>query len=372
MSTPTESKQNKKSAPTPMQRNSQGADSIVGNSLSRGVQFGVLGASIVVALALVMTGSGFNIVGWVALSAAIYAISIYLVSRFVEGPRYAVDRLVTAIVSSFFLAALLPLISLIYTVVVEGTKRFDSEFLTYTLKGFDPSEPVGGAAHAIQGTLIITGLATLISVPIGILAAIYLVEYGGKGKLARALTFFVDVMTGIPSIVAGLFAVALFTLLTNDPGYRAGIVGAVALSVLMIPTVVRATEEMLRIVPMELREAAYALGVPKWLTILKVVIPTAIAGIATGVTLAIARVAGETAPLLLASGFIANANTNPFDGRMSTLPVMAYDQYANAATPKEVFHDRAWSAALLLIIIVMVLNIVARLISKFFAPKTGR
>lgn len=372
MSTPTKSTKTKPNSPANTRGGSGSSDSMFTSSLSQGAQLGVLGASIVAALGLVMAAGGFHFVGWVALSALIYSVAIYVVSRFREGPRYATDRLVTAIVSSFFLAALLPLVSLIFTVINKGRERFDSEFMTFTMKGFDQSEAVGGAAHAIQGTLIITALATLISVPIGILAAIYLVEYGGKSRLARLLTFFVDVMTGIPSIVAGLFAVAFFTLITGDPGYRAGIVGAVALSVLMIPTVVRATEEMLRIVPMELREAAYALGVPKWLTILKVVIPTAIAGIATGVTLAVARVAGETAPLLLTSGFIDNLNTNPFQDRMMTLPVLAYDQYANAATPKEVFHDRAWSAALLLIIIVMILNVVARLISKFFAPKTGR
>ena len=147
------------------------------------------------------------------------------------------------------------------------------------------------------------------SIPVGLLTAVYLVEYG-KGRLARAITFFVDVMTGIPSIVAGLFAFALFALFFG-PGVRMGFGGAVALSVLMIPVVVRATEEMLKIVPNELREAAYALGTPKWRTIIKVVIPTSIAGIASGITLAIARVIGETAPLLIIAGLTTAAELQP-------------------------------------------------------------
>jgi phosphate transport system permease protein len=227
----------------------------------------------------------------------------------------------------------------------------------------------GGAYHAIFGTLVITALATLISVPIGLMTAIYLVEYG-SGRLKRAITFFVDVMTGIPSIVAGLFAFALFTLLFGND-VRMGVMGAVALSVLMIPVVVRSCEEVLKLVPNELREASYALGVPKWRTVVKVVLPTAVAGLGTGVTLAVARVVGETAPLLITVGLITSTNLNPFDGRMATLPVFAYYQLTQPGTATQAFLDRAWTAALVLIILVMALNVVARLISRFFAPKTG-
>jgi phosphate transport system permease protein len=148
-----------------------------------------------------------------------------------------------------------------------------------------------------------------------------------------------------------------------------GLGGAIALSVLMIPVVIRATEEMLKIVPNELREAAYALGVPKWLTVLKVVLPTALAGIATGVMIAIARVIGETAPLLLIAGFTASMNYNPLDERMMTLPVFVYTSYANQGVDMQAYVDRAWAGALTLMIIVMVLNLVARLISKYFSPK---
>ncbi|MBK1784854.1 phosphate ABC transporter permease PstA [Prauserella cavernicola] len=304
--------------------------------------------------------------GAAVVGALVYTAVIYLWSRVVEGPRKATDRLVTAVVTCAFLLALLPLISVVVTVLSNGLARFDTEFFSYSMRGIVGEG--GGAYHAIMGTLIITALAALISVPVGLLTAVYLVEYG-RGKLAKAITFFVDVMTGIPSIVAGLFAYALFALIFG-PGVRMGIMGAIALSVLMIPVVVRSTEEMLKLVPNELREASYALAVPKWRTIVKVVLPTALAGIATGVTLAIARVIGETAPLLITVGITSSDNFNPFDGRMATLSVFSYYEYVNPGVPPQFSLDRAWAAALTLIIIVMVLNLVARLISRLFAPKT--
>ena len=179
-------------------------------------------------------------------------------------------------------------------------------------------------------------------------------------------------MTGIPSIVAGLFAFAFFSLIFSDPGIRFGFGGSIALSLLMIPVVVRSSEEMLKIVPNELREASYALGVPKWLTILKIVLPTAIAGIATGVTLAIARVIGETAPLLIVAGFTASMNYDLFSNRIMTLPVFVYNQYAVPGSDVQAYLDRAWAAALTLVIIVMLLNLIARLIARIFSPKLGR
>src|SRR5665648_715219 len=237
----------------------------------------------------------------------------------------------TALVTAAFAVALVPLLSVSWTVLSNGVGRLNTYFLTVSMRGVHAPVDAGGIYHAILGTLIITGVAAVISVPIGLMAAIYLVEYG-RGRLAKAVTFFVDVMTGIPSIVAGLFAYALFVLFFG-PGVRLGAAGAIALSVLMIPVVVRSCEEMLRLVPNELREASYALGVPKWLTILKVVVRTAIAGIATGVMLAIARIIGETAPLLLVAGQTDSINTNPFDGRMMTLPVYIYGQYRQGHHP---------------------------------------
>jgi phosphate transport system permease protein len=302
----------------------------------------------------------------VALVAVIsYLVCFYLASRIIEGQRKSADRLVTILVTGAFALAVVPLISLAWTVVERGAARFDIDFFTFSMRNVVGAG--GGAYHAIIGTLQITGLATFISVPIGIMTAIYLVEYG-RGALARAVTFFVDVMTGIPSIVAGLFAYAAFVLIFG-PGVRMGVGGAIALSVLMIPVVIRATEEMLKIVPNELREASYALGVPKWLTVTKVVLPTALAGIATGVMIAIARIIGETAPLLIIAGFTASTNFNPFDERMMTLPVFVYTSYANQGADAQTYIDRAWTGALVLMLIVMILNIIARLVSKYFSPK---
>jgi phosphate transport system permease protein len=309
-----------------------------------------------------------NIALFVVYTVVLGTLLVHLAARRVEGARKATDRLVTCVVVSAFGIAMVPLVSLVIEVVSRGAKRLDGEFFNSSLAGIVGEG--GGAYHAIMGTLIITGLTTLISVPIGLMTAIYLVEYG-TGRLKKAITFLVDVMTGIPSIVAGLFAYALFAIFFG-PGVRLGIMGAVALSVLMIPVVVRSAEEVLKLVPNELREAAYALGVPKWRTIVKVVIPTAIAGLGTGVTLAIARVIGETAPLLVTVGITNSTNVNPFDGRMATLPPFAYYQLTQPGVPPEFAIDRAWTAALILIILVMGLNVVARLISRFFAPKTGR
>ena len=313
-----------------------------------------------IALAIVLwRATGINVALLVVGAVLVAGAAVYFWSRAVEGPRRATDRLATLAVTSTFALAMVPLASLLETVIRRGSERFDVAFFTESLRNV--VGPGGGAVHAIVGTLIITGLATAMAVPIGILTAVYLREYEG-GKLAAAVTFFVDVMTGIPSIVAGLFAYALFALFLG-PGVRLGIVGAVALTVLMIPIVVRSTEEMLRIVPDTLREASYALGVSKWRTIVKVVLPTALGGIITGVMLAVARVVGETAPLLVTTGVITSLNTNPFAGRMMNLSVFAYFQYKTPGVPPEPYFARAWAAALTLIIIVLVLYFLARLVS---------
>ena len=300
------------------------------------------------------------------LGSIIFLVIVYGVSRYVEGRRRATDRFVTALVVAAFALASVPLISLGFTVLGKGLNRLDVEFFTTSMRNVVGEG--GGALHAIIGTIQLTGTATLISVPVGVMTAIYLVEYG-RGRLAKAVTFFVDVMTGIPSIVAGLFAFSLFLLLRGPANTINGLAGAVALAVLMTPIVVRATEEMLKIVPNELREASYALGVPKWLTVVKVVIPTALAGISTGVIIAIARVIGETAPLLLAAGFTTSINLNIFSEKMMTLPVFVYTSYAIQGTDAQSYVDRAWAGALTLMIIVMSLNLLARIISKLFSPK---
>ena len=330
-----------------------------GGTLPNWAPYGVIaGSAVFSALALVAAGA-FSIALLMVFTTIVSFVAIYAWSRPVEGSRRALDRLVTFAIIAAFGLALIPLISLLFQVTKRGLPGFDWEFLTGEPRGVIGG---GGAAHAIVGTIVITGVAAVISVPIGIMAAIYLNEYG-EGRLRRALTFFVDVMTGIPSIVAGLFAYALFAIFLG-PGIRLGVMGAVALSVLMIPIVIRTAEEVLKIVPNHLREAAYALGTPKWKTITKIVLPTAFAGLVTGVMIAIARIIGETAPLLVTTGVVDSINTNPFQGRMQNLAVYAYSEYRTPGIDKQASYDRAWAAAMTLIVIVMVLNIVARLVYR--------
>ncbi|HVD86311.1 MAG TPA: phosphate ABC transporter permease PstA, partial [Solirubrobacterales bacterium] len=303
----------------------------------------VLGGSAALVAAVLAAAGAFTVALTLVFGTLLSGAVLYGWSRAVEGGRRALDRVMTLAIAAAFGLAMIPLFSLVYEVAKRGIPGLSLEFFTEDARGVVGG---GGAAHAIAGTLVITGIAALISVPIGIMAAIYLNEYG-TGRLRRALTFFVDVMTGIPSIVAGLFAYALFELFLG-PGIRLGVMGSVALSLLMIPIVIRSAEEILKVVPNHLREAAYALGTPKWRTIVKVVLRTSIAGITSGITLAIARVIGETAPLLVTVGLTTGVNFNPFSGRMATLPVFAYNSYSAPGVPREPFIDRAWTAALVL------------------------
>jgi phosphate transport system permease protein len=318
------------------------------------------GTGVVLTLILVATGS-FSVPLLVIANTFISIAAMYAWSRSAEGARQATNRLVTMVIAAAFGLAVLPLFSLLFTVVSRGLARFDIAFFTESARGVVGAG--GGALHAILGTLIITGIATLISVPIGLMAAIYLNEYGGTSRLKKLLIFFVDVMTGIPSIVAGLFAFALFAIFFG-PGIRLGILGSIALSVLMIPIVIRTSEEILKIVPGHLREAAYALGTPQWKTIVKIVLPTALAGLVTGTMIAISRIIGETAPLLVTTGVVDSVNLNPFSGRMQNLAVYAFEEYKNPGVMKDAAFDRAWAAALTLILIVMLLNLLARFIYR--------
>ena len=340
---------------------------LAGGILPSWAPYGVFGGSVVLAGALLAAVGSFSI-GLTLVFAVVFAcIGIYAWSRAVEGPRRAFDRTITMMIAAAFALAMIPLASWLFEVVKRGIPGLSLEFLTEDARGKIGG---GGAAHALVGTLVITGVATVISVPIGIMAAIYLTEYG-TGKLRRALTFFVDVMTGIPSIVAGLFAYALFELFLG-PGIRLGVMGSVALSVLMIPIVIRSAEEVLKIVPNHLREAAYALGTPKWKTITKIVLPTAFAGLVTGVMIAVARIVGETAPLLVTTGVIDSLTSDPFNGRMQNLAVYAYSEYRSPGVDKAASYDRAWGAALLLIAIVMILNVAARLVYRRYKTEIQR
>ncbi|WP_329381651.1 phosphate ABC transporter permease PstA [Streptomyces sp. NBC_01351] len=305
-------------------------------------------------------------VQWGLIAAILFVGITYTASAVIENRRQAKDRVATSLVWVCFVLAVIPLLSLMWITISRGLKLLNANFLSHSMNGVTSFDEGGGVYHALLGTIEQVLLATLIAAPIGLLTAVYLVEYG-RGSLAKAVTFFVDVMTGIPSIVAGLFILTTWNLMLGFG--PSGFAGAMALSILMMPVVVRSTEEMLKLVPNELREAALALGVPKWRVILKVVLPTAIGGISTGVMLAVARIAGETAPIMLLVFGSQLINGNPFEGAQSSLPLYIWEQYKVGS---EASYDRAWAAALVLIAFVMILNLVARGIARWKAPKTGR
>jgi len=265
----------------------------------------------------------------------------------------------TVLMWTAFLIAVIPLIWILSTVVVKGGNLLvDSHWWLNSQRGITNREVGGGAYHAIIGTLIQALVCAVIAVPIAVFTAIYLVEYG-RGRFARLVSFMVDILTGIPSIVAALFIFALWvTTLKQD---RVGFAVSLALVLLMIPVVVRSTEEMLKLVPNELREASYALGVPKYKTITRIVLPTAFSGIITGVLLGLARVMGETAPLLVLGPYSKSINTDIFSGFMAALPTMI-NQDRSEARPEAI--NRVWAAALTLIVLVMLLNIAGRLIAR--------
>jgi phosphate transport system permease protein len=282
--------------------------------------------------------------------------------------RKATNNIATVLVSLSVLIAVVPLVWVLYTVVAKGIGVVTSStWWMNSQAGMTAFAAGGGAYHAILGTLLQGLVCALISIPIGVFVGIYLVEYGGGTRLGKVTTFMVDILTGVPSIVAALFIYALWVATLGFQ--RSGFAVSLALVLLMIPVIVRSTEEMLRVVPMDLREASYALGVPKWKTISAIVVPTALSGIVTGILLALARVMGETAPLLILVGYSQAINFDMFGGFMGSLPGMMYDQTSAGAGANPVPTDRLWGAALTLIIIIALLNVGARYIAKFFAPK---
>ncbi len=324
-------------------------------------------AAIAVALsAAVVLGTGVgNWVLVVVVAGVLYLVGLFAAATRVEGRRAARNRIWKALIYAACVLAILPLASVVWTLVTKGVARLDADFFGTSMNNIGARDPNGGAYHAIIGTLEQVGLATLMAVPLGIFGAIYLVEYG-RGRFALTVRFFVDVMTGIPSIVAGLFVLAFWVLIVspwfnNGTPRFSGFAASLALTVLMLPTIVRSTEEMLRLVPGPLREGAYALGVPQWKTILKVVLPTALPGIVTGVMLAVARAAGETAPVLLVAGGAAAINYDPFAGNQSSLALYVYQQAGDAS---RFAPDRAWTAALTLVALVLVLTIAAKLLAR--------
>lgn len=278
----------------------------------------------------------------------------------VSTSRKVKNRLATTLFTTAFVLAMIPLVWLIYTVVAKGiTAILSSTWWTNSLSGVLPEQMAGGVYHAIYGTLIQAAIAAVLSVPLGVMAAVYLVEYGG-GRLAKVTTFMVDILAGVPSIVAALFVFALWiaTLGFEQSAFAVSL----ALVLLMLPVVVRNTEEMLKLVPDELREASYALGIPKWKTIVRVVVPTALPGMISGILLALARVMGETAPVLVLVGYSRSINFDAFEGNMASLPLLIFTELVN---PEAAGVLRVWGAALTLIAIIAALYLGAAFINRY-------
>ena len=275
------------------------------------------------------------------------------------GWRRTSNRIATALMVLAFVLVIIPLGFVIFTVIAKGASAISWSFLTGQIPPQVAPANVGGIGPAVVGTIEITALATVMAVPIGILGAVYLNEYGGNGPLARVIGFMSDVMTGVPSIVMGLF---IFSIWTLHFGFS-GLGGALALGCLMLPIVIRSSEEMLKLVPDPLREASYALGATKARVTLTVVLPAAIGGIVSGALLAVARAAGETAPLLFTILTVTTVNRNVFSGANTSLPSQIF---SNAVSPYVGAQSRAWGAALTLIVIAFILMVVARFVTARF------
>jgi phosphate transport system permease protein len=284
--------------------------------------------------------------------------------RETSGWRRTKNRIATVVMWSAFVAVMIPLAFVLFTVIQKGVTAISWQFLTGSpIPANVMPLGTGGMAPAIIGTLEITGFAALIAIPLGVLGAVYINEYGGKGWLAKLIAFMADVMTGVPSIVMGLF---IFTIWTLHYSYS-GMAGSFALACLMLPIVIRSTYEMLLLVPSELRQASYALGASKARVVLSVVLPAAVGGITSGALLAVARAAGETAPLLFVILSTQSTNTNLFAGANTALSTQIF---ANAQSPYVGAEQRAWGAALTLIVIAFILMLGARLITARFTRYT--
>ena len=269
------------------------------------------------------------------------------------------NNIATILFGTSFVIAMIPLVWLLYTVLSRGFQAIiSSTWWSRSLAGVLPEQFNGGVYHAIYGTIIQALIAAVLAVPLGIMAAVYLVEYG-RGRFAKVTTFMVDILAGVPSIVAALFVFALWiaTLGFEQSAFAVSL----ALVLLMLPVVVRNTEEMLKLVPDELREASYALGIPKWKTIARIVVPTALPGIISGILLALARVMGETAPVLVLVGYARSINYDAFDGNMASLPLLVYTELTN---PEAAGRLRVWGAALTLIMLVAALYVAAALVIR--------
>jgi phosphate transport system permease protein len=276
-----------------------------------------------------------------------------------KGWRRTKNRIATVLMVTSFVLVVIPLVFVLITVVARGIGIISWQFLSADIPPQVAPADVGGIGPAIVGTIEIVALATIMAVPLGVLGAIYLNEYGGKGPLARLIGFMADVMTGVPSIVMGLFIFSIWVLHFQFSGFA----GALALGCLMLPVVIRSTDEMLKLVPNPLREGSYALGATKARVTITVVLPAAIGGIVSGALLAVARAAGETAPLLFTILTVTAVNKNPFSGPNTSIPSQIF---ANATSPYVGAQDRAWGASLTLVVIAFIFMIAARFVTARF------
>ena len=277
-----------------------------------------------------------------------------------SGWRRTKNQIATVGMWVAFVVMLVPLGFVLFTVIGKGASAISWQFLTGNIPINVLPVTFGGVGPAVYGTLVITGFASLMAIPLGVLGGVYINEYGGNQLLARVINFFADVMTGVPSIIMGLF---IFTIWVLHFGYS-GFAGSLALACLMLPIVIRSTYEMLRLVPDSLREASYALGATKARVTLTVVLPAAIGGIVSGALLAVARAAGETAPLVFTILVTQTLNKNLFHGANTALSTLIFQ---NATQPYTGAQARAWGSALTLIAIAFILMIVARLVTARFA-----
>jgi phosphate transport system permease protein len=282
-------------------------------------------------------------------------------ARFALSPaRRRKDRLARGAVLAGTVVALIPLVLIVYYLLRKGLGAWSPSFFTTDPTGntFFGGSSIGGIKSAILGTIEIVALASAIAVPVGIGVAVWLVEYGRNSWFAHTVRFFVDVLTGVPSIVFGLFV--YIVLIVGTSSTYAGYKGSIALSLLMLPVVIRSAEVILLLVPGALRESALALGAPRWRVIFNIVLPTALPGMVTGVLLAVARAAGETAPLLFTAAYTQKTTAN-LGGFMNSLPVQIYK---DVTSPTTAVVNRAWGAALTLVVMILLLNLIARLIAR--------
>jgi phosphate transport system permease protein len=276
----------------------------------------------------------------------------------VSARRRVVDRAMRFVLLLLTVIALVPLVLIVYYLIKEGIGAWSSEFFTTDPTGRFLGDP-GGIRSAIFGTIEMVALASLIAIPFGVGVALYLVEYGKDGRFANLVRYFVDVMTGVPSVVFGLF-IYIVLVVTQIGGTFAAWKGSVALALLMLPVVTRSAEVVLNLVPDSLREAALALGAPRWRVTLRIVLPTALPGLVTGSLLAVARAAGETAPLLFTAAFVLGAQFD-LSQRMNSLPLQIFNDVGQA---QDRLVQRAWGAALTLVLLVLLLTVVARLVQR--------